>query len=107
MGDRQHRMDITYSYFLGRPLLKRVFVLLDGNIPPQDIDFDFLSGLDEENIPFDIVVTKIDKATQKKSSLHMRLLKEKLVSTISFAPKIFPVSNVSKRGREKLLDYIE
>lgn len=98
---------ITHDYFLGRESLKRVFVLIDGNIPPQHIDLDFIYSLDQKNIPFDIVMTKIDKATQKSLSLHTRLLKENIAKVVTHMPKIFPVSNVTKRGREKLLDYIE
>jgi GTP-binding protein len=87
--------------------LKRVFVLIDGNIPPQHIDLDFIYSLDQKNIPFDIVMTKIDKATQKSLSLHTRLLKEHLTKIVAHMPNIFPVSNVTKRGKEKLLEYIE
>jgi GTP-binding protein EngB required for normal cell division len=63
--------------------------------------------LDQKNIPFDIVMTKIDKATQKSLSLHTRLLKQKLADFIIHMPKIFMISNVSKKGREQLLEYIE
>ena len=104
---REHWIKITHDYFIGREQLKRVFVLIDGNIPPQNIDLDFIYSLDQKNIPFDIVMTKIDKATQKSLSLHMRLLKERLASFISITPQIFSVSNVTKRGRDKLLEYIE
>lgn len=86
--------------------MKRVFVLVDGNIPPQDIDLDFIYSLDQKNIPFDIVMTKIDKTTQKSLSLHMRLLKQKLADFVIHMPKIFTLSNVTKKGREKLLEYI-
>ena len=80
---------------------------MDGNIPPQDIDLDFIYSLDQKNIPFDVVMTKMDKATQKSFSLHTRVLKEKLASFVIHMPKIFAVSNVTKRGKEKLLEYIE
>lgn len=105
--NRMHRIWITHDYFIGRASLKRVFVLVDGNIPPQDIDLDFIYSLDQKNIPFDIVMTKIDKTTQKSLSLHMRLLQQKLTDFVVHMPKIFTVSNVTKRGREKLLEYIE
>lgn len=52
-------------------------------------------------------MTKTDKATQKALSLHMRLLEQKLADFVIHTPKIFTLSNVTKRGREKLLDYIE
>jgi GTP-binding protein len=100
-------ISITHDYFIEREQLKRVFVLIDGNIPPQHIDLDFIYSLDQKNIPFDIVMTKIDKATQKSLSLHTRLLKEHLTKIVTHKPNIFPVSNVTKRGKEKLLEYIE
>ena len=105
--NREHRIGITQEYFLKRTSLKRVFVLIDGNIPPQNIDLDFIYSLDQNNIPFDIVMTKIDKATQKSLSLHMRLLKQHLASFVAHMPKIFSVSNVTKKGKEKLLEHIE
>lgn len=105
--NRMHRMWVTHEYFIGRKSLKRVFVLVDGNIPPQDIDLDFIYSLDQKHIPFDIVMTKIDKTTQKSLSLHTRLLKQKLADFLLYMPKIFTISNVTKKGREKLLDYID
>lgn len=105
--DRDIWIRITHDYFIGREQLKRVFVLVDGNIPPQNIDLDFIYSLDQKNIPFDIVMTKIDKATQKEFSFHSRLFTQKLAGVVKTMPKIFPISNVTKRGKEKLLDYIE
>lgn len=105
--NREHWIKITHDYFLGRESLNRVFVLIDGNIPPQNIDLDFIYSLDQKNIPFDIVMTKIDKATQKSFSLHSRLLKEKLTSVVTHMPKIFSISNVTKRWKDQLLGYIE
>jgi len=105
--NRDHWIAVTHEYFIGRSSLKKVFVLVDGNIPPQNIDLDFIYSLDQKNIPFVIVMTKIDKATQKSLSLHTRLLKEKLASFLTIMPDIFTVSNVTKRGKEKLLEYVE
>ena len=105
--ERDRWLATTQEYFVGREQLKMVFVLVDGSIPPQTIDFDFIYSLDQYGIPFSVIMTKIDKATQKEFSLHSRLFIKKLESFVSIMPKIFPVSNVTKRGKEKLLDYIE
>lgn len=105
--ERDHWLKTTQEYFMKRLSLKKVFVLIDWSIPPQNIDLDFIYSLDKQKISFDIVLTKIDKATQKNFSLYSRLLKEKLESFLPAMPKIFPVSNVTKRGKEKLLEYIE
>jgi GTP-binding protein len=105
--ERDRWLATTKEYFAGREQLKMVFVLVDGSIPPQTIDFDFIYSLDQKHIPFDIIMTKIDKATQKEYSHHSRLFREKLATVVTTMPKIFPVSNVTKRGREQLLEYIE
>ena len=106
-ADRAYRIDTTHDYFLKRSSLKRVFVLVDGSILPQKIDIDFIYSLSEENIPFDIVMTKIDKTTQKSLGLHKRLLEENIKTFVVNMPKIFSVSNVSKRWKDELLDYIQ
>ena len=56
-----------------RPL---IFVLIDGNIPPQKIDLEFLQALSEEELDFVIVVTKADKANQKTLHQNIKLLKQ-------------------------------
>jgi GTP-binding protein EngB required for normal cell division len=51
---------------------------VDGNISPQKIDLDFMGSLEEEKLLFCIVVTKIDKASQKVVSQNVKLLKQKV-----------------------------
>ena len=53
-----------------------IFVLVDGNIPPQKIDLEFLQALSEEELDFVIVVTKADKANQKTLHQNIKLLKQ-------------------------------
>ncbi len=64
-----------------------------------------MQELQNENLDFIIVVTKIDKASQKEVSKNMNLLKKKL-SILNF-PEIFLTSSVKKRWSEALLQYIE
>ncbi|MFZ2150790.1 MAG: ribosome biogenesis GTP-binding protein YihA/YsxC [Candidatus Absconditicoccaceae bacterium] len=106
-ADRAYWIDTTHDYFVKRKYLKKVFVLVDGSIPPQKIDIDFIYSLDQENISFDIVITKMDKTNQKNLNLYKHLLEENIKMFVSKMPKIFTISNVSKRGREELLDYIQ
>jgi len=106
-SDRAYWIDTTHDYFVRSKYLKKVFVLVDWSIQPQKIDIDFIYSLEEEHIPFDIVMTKIDKTNQKNLSLYRRLLEEDLKTFVSSKPNIFTISNVSKRWRDQLLDYIE
>jgi len=105
--NRGYWIDTTQTYFTERPTLKRVFVLVDGSIPPQKIDMEFIATLEEEKIPYTIVVTKMDKAKQKDFNANLRALKDRLEEFVEIMPKLFPISNVSKKGREELLNYIQ
>ncbi len=106
-SDRAYWIDTTHDYFTRREYLKKVFVLIDGSILPQKIDIDFIYSLEEENISFDIVITKIDKTNQKNLSLYRRALEENLKTFVYSKPNIFTISNITKRGRDQLLDYIQ
>ena len=103
LENRRKWIDETYKYFITRKPL--VLLLIDWSIPPQNIDLEFIQELQNENLDFIIVVTKIDKASQKEVSKNMNLLKKKL-SILDF-PEIFLTSSVKKRWSEALLQYIE
>lgn len=103
LENRRKWIDETYKYFITRKPL--VLLLIDWSIPPQNIDLEFMQELQNENLDFIIVVTKIDKASQKEVSKNMNLLKKEL-SILNF-PEIFLTSSVKKRWSEALLQYIE
>jgi len=87
---------MTQTFFLERKNLRRVFVLIDGNIPPQKIDLEFMQTLADENILFDIIVTKIDKSNQKELNANALQLKNALQNTLHKIPKIFLSSSNKK-----------
>lgn len=103
LENRRKWIDETYKYFITRKPL--VLLLIDWSIPPQNIDLEFMQELQNENLDFIIVVTKIDKASQKEVSKNMNHLKKEL-SILNF-PEIFLTSSVKKRWSEALLQYIE
>ena len=53
------------EYLTQRENLQMIFVLVDSAIPPQKIDIEFISWLDEQELPYIIVFTKSDKSKQK------------------------------------------
>jgi GTP-binding protein len=71
-------MDTMQEYLTQRKNLKKIFVLVDGSIQAQKIDIDFMQVLSEEKLDFVVVVTKIDKATQKDLHKNIFLLKDYL-----------------------------
>ncbi|MFP3031967.1 MAG: ribosome biogenesis GTP-binding protein YsxC, partial [Wolbachia sp.] len=52
-------------YLIQRRNLRRVFVLIDSKVGLKEIDKDFIYWLIYNNINFNIVLTKIDKVSQK------------------------------------------
>jgi GTP-binding protein len=78
-----------YDYLTQRKSLKRTFVLIDGNIPPQKIDIEFIYELIKEEIPFDIIVTKIDKTKLKEINNNIKLFKQELKSRNIIIPEFF------------------
>lgn len=49
----------TREYFLNRPNLQMVLLLIDGSIPPQPIDKEYAGWLTENKVPFVIIFTKV------------------------------------------------
>ena len=83
------------------------FVLVDARIPPQQVDLDFMEWLGDSRLPFVIVLTKVDKVSQKEKSQHLKLLKEALSEEWEELPLIFESSAVKKSGREEILRFIQ
>ncbi|MFP3033729.1 MAG: ribosome biogenesis GTP-binding protein YsxC, partial [Wolbachia sp.] len=52
-------------YLIQRRNLRRVFVLIDSKVGLKEIDKDFIYWLIYNNINFNVVLTKIDKVSQK------------------------------------------
>ncbi|MDF0607369.1 YihA family ribosome biogenesis GTP-binding protein [Wolbachia endosymbiont of Onchocerca gibsoni] len=58
-------LNLSKYYLAQRRSLKRVFVLVDSKVGLKEIDKDFIYWLIYNNINFDIVLTKVDKVSQK------------------------------------------
>jgi len=104
---RQKLKEIIEGYLLYRPQLTNVFLLIDSRHAPQKIDMDFMQWMGENEIPFAIVFTKIDKLSQTKSKDNIEKYKDSLAEVWETFPKIFVTSSEKQQGREDLLDYID
>lgn len=100
-------MDTMQEFLTKRESLNIVFVLIDGSIPPQIIDFDFMEVLAEDQIPFQIIVTKTDKTNQKNLHKHMTLLQKTYQDRFGEQPIVLMTSSFKGRGKEKVLEQIE
>lgn len=95
-------------YFLkNRKPLACVFVLIDGMIPPQKMDVEFLNKLGGHNIPFVMVYTKTDRITQRELSVNMDAMDKKLSETWENLPEKFITSAEKGMGRKEILGFIQ
>lgn len=105
LESRRKRINETYEYFLQRK--PYIFVLVDGSIPPQKIDLEFIAALEEEKLSYALIITKADKANQKTLSQNTKLLRQQLQKITKKMPEIILSSSVKKTGRNQILDLIE
>jgi len=104
--DREAFARMIEQYATLRSNLVCFFVLVDARIPPQQIDLDFIEWLGDSNLPFVLVLTKVDKINQKEKSKNLKLLKEALSEQWEELPLIVETSAVKGSGRDELLGFI-
>ncbi len=95
------------NYLTRRRNLITTFVLVDARIQPQNIDIEFIKWLGENQVPFAIVFTKMDKISEKELNENIAAYKERLMEDWEELPLIFITSSVKGIGREDIIDYIE
>ena len=95
------------NYLQKRMNLQCTFVLLDCNIPPQDIDIEFINTLGEYRIPFAIVYTKADKSKPAEVEEKIGSIQKALLEYWNELPRQFVTSANEKKGKEEILEYID
>lgn len=98
---------IIEDYILQRGQMTCLFVLIDSRHDPQKIDMQFLEWLGENEVPFTIVFTKLDKLSSTAGKIQTRKYLDTLREQWEELPPVFYTSSADGRGRKELLDYIE
>ena len=104
---RENIQRIIENYILERQQLTCLFVLIDCRHEPQKIDLEFMEWLGENEIPFSIIFTKIDKISKGRLQENVKVYQEKLLEAWEELPPILFSSSEKKEGREEILTYIE
>lgn len=95
------------EYLLQRENLACLFVLIDSRLPPQQIDYEFITWLGENSIPLVIVFTKTDKQSKTKfqsiKAKHIRQMK----GNWEEIPLLFESSSVNQAGKEDILSFAQ
>lgn len=57
--EREQYDEFTKAYFLGRPNLVMVLLLIDASIEPQAVDLEYAQWLATNGVPFVVAFTKV------------------------------------------------
>lgn len=105
LDQRRKWIDEIHGYFLQRKPF--ILLLIDGSLPPQKIDLEFISALTEESLNFALILTKTDKANQKTLHQNIKLLKQALQKQMWKVPELLLSSTTKKQGKEQILAFID
>ncbi|MBY5957021.1 ribosome biogenesis GTP-binding protein YihA/YsxC [Membranicola marinus] len=97
---------MTKRYFLNRPNMACVFVLIDANIPLQAIDRAFINWLGEHHLPYVLIFTKSDKSKPREIKKNIENIKNELLKDWEYLPPQFVTSSVKGEGKDLVLDYL-
>ena len=105
---RQAWRRMVEGYLMKRKTLQCAFVLIDGTIPSQKIDVEFLDWLGKARIPFVIVYTKVDKLrNQEEVNEKIETIQTALLEYWHELPQQFVTSANNKLGKEEILHFID
>lgn len=95
------------DYLQHRKNLCLVFALIDSSLPPQGIDLEFVEWLTSHSLPFVLVFTKTDTATQAKVQANIAAFTDRISGWYEKLPEILTCSATAGHGRIELLEVIE
>ena len=96
-----------YEYLEKRENLICTFVLVDSRHEPQKIDMLFMEWLGQNQIPFVIVFTKMDKLSSSQLNKNITKYKTEMLKTWEDVPQTFRSSAESGLGKSEILKFIE
>ena len=96
-----------YEYLEKRENLICTFVLVDSRHEPQKIDMLFMKWLGQNQIPFVIVFTKMDKLSSSQLNKNITKYKTEMLKTWEDIPQTFRSSAESGLGKSEILKFIE
>ena len=100
---RRHEFtDMVSTYLAQRDNLLCTLVLIDSNLPPQQIDLDFTQWLMGEGVPFVLVFTKIDKVSAARVQENIDQFTTRMGEFSDNLPMIFTSSAKTKVGMNEL-----
>ena len=96
-----------YEYLEKRENLICTFVLVDSRHEPQKIDMLFMEWLGQNQIPFVIIFTKMDKLSSSLLNKNITKYKTEMLKTWEDIPQTFRSSAENGLGKSEILKFIE
>lgn len=98
----------TSEQFLSsRKNLMCVMMLVDSRHDAQQVDLDFMAWLGENQIPFVLIFTKVDKLNQTDRASFLPRYEAVMLKQWHRMPPVYVTSAEKKEGRDELLRFIE
>ena len=94
--------EMADNYFKTREQLKRVFVLIDSRNGFKDSDRMLMDWLNRLVVPYQIVLTKVDKTTPADLAALMTELTAEIARNPAATPEILPTSSETGMGVDQL-----
>ncbi len=104
---REEFEKMIQNFITKREQLRCTFVLIDSNIPPQKADMDFLISLGEAEVPFAVVLTKIDRLKPNEKQKNINAIKNEILKIWVELPNIFISSAEKTTGKSDILEFID
>lgn len=98
---------MTRDYILKRKQLQYVGLLVDGRIPPQKVDLEFIRWMAKNRVAFIIIFTKADKPGSKEVATNVQLFNKELSKEWDELPLHFVTSAERNVGRDHVLEFID
>jgi GTP-binding protein len=104
---RKYFSKLIMDYLSIREKLQCAFLLIDINIPPQELDLKMMHYCGLQAIPIAFVFTKCDKLSKIKLNSQIEIHKRAWLDIWEELPKYFTTSTKNGEGREEILNYIQ
>ena len=93
---------LIHSYLVGRPNLRRVYVLIDGRHGAKANDLSVMNELDTAAVSYQVVLTKADKPSAKDLDKALHITRQAIAKRPAAHPEILVTSSQKGDGIAEL-----
>jgi len=95
------------QFLTSRQNLMCVMMLIDSRHPPQKVDLEFMAWMGENQLPFVMVFTKVDKLNLAEREAFLPRYEAEMLKQWHRMPTVYVTSSEQGEGREEVLRFIQ